>query len=249
MNMSTTTLAKPARSLWRRRVLACILAVATVLLFPPVWQAGMASANFFRVQFLLNEWDRSSDNLTEERYQQAQKLMEATLAYEPLHPHYLLSMAKVLEWGWYKGFRPASEMAIVESYYQQAIQLRPTWPNAYADYAWYLGTVQFRLTEAFDQLSLADRYGPYTAPVLLRTLSIVYSQWPHLNASQKAVGYRALARSLEANSKLYGPVYHLVQQYQMQRLGCIYLRARQSLEDPYSELAQQRLQRDFCQDR
>lgn len=114
----------PSPTLWRRRMLALLLMIGTLLLIVPVWQAGMASANFFRVQFLLNEWDKNSDNLTAERYQQAEQLLAVTLAKQPDHPHYLLTMAKVLEWGWYKGLRPASEMAVVETYYQKAIQLR-----------------------------------------------------------------------------------------------------------------------------
>jgi hypothetical protein len=239
----------PRKALLRRRLCVLVLAVATFALFQPVWQAGLASANFFQVQNFLTEWDSNTEFLTEERYQQAQQLMGITLAKEPQHPHYLLSMAKVLEWGWFQGFRPASEMDIVDRYYQQAIELRPTWPNAYADYAWYLSTVQFRLTDAFAQLALADRYGPYTPQVLLQTIAVVYSQWTHLNPTQKALGYRALERSLDAHPRLYNPVLKLVKQYQMERLGCIYLRARQSSRPPYSALAQQRLQRDFCQDR
>ena len=239
----------PEKALWRRRLCALVLMIATLGLFQPVWQAGMASANFFQVQNFLTEWDRNSELLTEERYQQAEQLMTLTLAKEPQHPHYLLSMAKVLEWGWFKGFRPASEMELVERYYQQAIELRPTWPNAYADYAWYLSTVQFRLTDAFAQLALADRYGPYTPQVLLQTLAVAFSQWTHLNPTQKALAYRALERSVDAHPRLYNPVLKLVKQYQMERLSCIYLRARQSSRPPYSALAQQRLQRDFCQDR
>jgi len=233
-------------ALWRRRVLALVFCIGTFLLFAPVWQAGMASANFFRVQFLLTEWDKNSDNLTAERYQQAEQLMTVTLAKEPDHPHYLLTMAKVLEWGWYKGLRPASEMAVVEGYYQQAIQLRPNWPNAYADYAWYLSTVQFRLTDAFTQLALAEQHGPFMPEVLLRTLAVVYSQWPHLNATQKAKAYRVLAHSIDADARLYNSVLQLVKQYRMQRLGCIFLQARSA---EYSALAEQRLQRDFCQNR
>lgn len=236
----------PSPTLWRRRMLALLLMIGTLLLFVPVWQAGMASANFFRVQFLLNEWDKNSDNLTAERYQQAEQLMAVTLAKQPDHPHYLLTMAKVLEWGWYKGLRPASEMAVVETYYQKAIQLRPGWPNAYADYAWYLSTVQFRLTDAFTQLALAEQHGPFVPEVMLRTLAVVYSQWPHLNAAQKAKAYHVLALGIEANPNLYQPLLQLVQQYRMQRLGCIFLQARPA---QYSALAQQRLQRDFCQNR
>ncbi len=47
----------------------------------------------------------------------------------------------------------------------------PNWPNAYADYAYYLGVTQFRVTEAFEQLELAKRYGPYVAETLLRQFS------------------------------------------------------------------------------
>ena len=173
-------------------------------------------------------------------------LMQRTLAREPDHPHYLLSMAKVLEWGWYKGFRPASGMAEVESYYQQAIALRPHWPIAYADYAWYLSTVQFRLTDAFAQLALAKQYGPFLPQVLQQTLAVVYSQWAYLSPAQKALGYQVLAESIEANPKLYNSVIKIVKQHQMQRLGCIYLQARSS---DYSDLARQRLQRDFCLNR
>jgi len=230
--------------LWRRRVVALLLGIGTLWLFVPVWQAGMASANYFRVQFLLSEWNKNNETLTPERYEQAQQLMTVVLAKEPNHPHYLLSMAKVLEWGWYKGLRPASQMDEVESYYQRAIALRPHWPNAYADYAWYLSTVQFRLTDAFAQLTLAERYGPFMPEVMLQTLAVVYSQWPHLNASQKAMAYRVLAQSIEANPRLYHPVLQLVKQYRMQRLGCIFLQARAA---EYSAIAQQRLQRDFCQ--
>jgi len=243
---SPTGTTQPMSLLWRRRMIALLLFVGTLLLLVPVWHAGMASANYFRVQFLLNEWTKNGDKLTPERYQQAQHLMAAALANEPDHPHYLLSMAKVLEWGWYKGLRPASDMAVVESYYQQAIQLRPQWPNAYADYAWYLSTVQFRLTDAFTQLALAEQYGPYMPEVLERTIAVVYSQWPHLNAAQKALAYRVLAHSIEAKPPLYNQVLQRVKQYRMQRLGCIFLQARPA---KYSALAQQRLQRDFCQNR
>jgi Tfp pilus assembly protein PilF len=239
-------LSATATNLSIRRAVALLLAVVTLWLLVPVWHAGIASANFFRVQFYLNEWDKNADNLTAERYQQAVQLMEVSLSHEPDHPHYLLSMAKVLEWGWYKGLRPASEMAVVEDYYQHAIQVRPNWPNAYADYAWYLSTVQFRLTEAFAQLTLADQYGPFMPQVLQRTLAVVYSQWRFLNPTQKAIGYRVLERTIDANPRLYQPILQLVKQYQMQRLGCIYLQTRSS---SYSDLAKQRVQHDFCQNR
>ena len=234
---------KPAGPTWLlSSLLALVLALSVIMLLSQVWRAGMASAYFFQVQHLLTKWDTNSDQFTEQGYQQADLLMQRTLALEPDHPHYLLTMAKIQEWGWFKGFKPASSMDGVEAYYQQAIALRPQWPNAYADYAWYLSTVQFRLTDALAQLALADNYGRYTPAVLHRSLAVYFSQWQHLSVVQKAQAYQVLARSIALNQRYYRPIHDLVVQYRMQRLGCIFLRKQAHL----SALAEQRLQTDFC---
>lgn len=234
---------KPAKPAWLASAMpAALLALFVVLLLSQVWRAGMASAYFFQVQHLLTQWDNNPEQFTEQGFQQADLLMQHTLDLEPDHPHYLLTMAKIQEWGWFKGFKPASSMDGVEAYYQQAIALRPQWPNAYADYAWYLSTVQFRLTDALAQLALADQYGRYTPAVLHRSLAVYFSQWQHLSVVQKAQAYQVLARSIALNQRYYRPIRDLVTQYRMQRLGCIFLRKQTNL----SALAEHRLQTDFC---
>lgn len=237
------TVRKPARPTWlKSSLLALVLALLVIMLLSQVWRAGLASAYFFQVQHSLTKWDNNPDQFTEQGFQQADLLMQRTLELEPDHPHYLLSMAKIQEWGWFKGFKPASSMGGVETYYQQAIALRPQWPNAYADYAWYLSTVQFRLTDALAQLALADQYGRYTPAVLHRSLAVYFSQWQHLSVVQKAQAYQVLARSITLNQRYYRPIRDLVVQYRMQRLGCIFLRKQVNS----SALAEHRLQMDFC---
>jgi hypothetical protein len=222
-----------------------ILLIATTLfwIFTLLWRAGWASVNYFQVQHWLYQWNTNSTNLTETQFQAAQQAMEKVLALEPEHPHYLLMMAKVQEWGWYKGYLQSEQIVAVESYYQDAIKLRPAWAVAYADYAWYLSSVQFRVTDAFTQLTLAKKFGPYLDDVQQRTLAVAFSRWSYLTVQQKAFAYQTLHQTISSHQSLYSKTLELVRTYKMQRLGCIYLRPKLEQASP---LVTQRIQRDFC---
>lgn len=221
-----------------------LLLVGLFWLFTMVWRAGWASVNYFQVQHWLYQWNSDSSQLSEAQFQAATTAMEKVLALEPEHPHYLLMMAKVQEWGWYKGYLATEQMTAVESYYTKAIELRPAWAVAYADYAWYLSSVQFRVTEAFTQLQLAKQYGPYLDDVQHRTLAVAFSRWNYLSIAQKAFAYQTLAQVVRAHYAVYGKTLALVRTYKMQRLGCIFLRSQLNEATP---LVSQRIQRDFCQ--
>lgn len=226
-----------------KRLIIVLLAVTIVWLLTLVWRAGWASINYFQVQHWLYQWNRDSSQLTETQFQAADAAMHKVLQLEPAHPHYLLMMAKVQEWGWFKGYLASEQMAGVEQYYQEAIRLRPAWAAAYADYAWYLASVQFRVTDAFAQIALAKQYGPYLDDVQHRTLAVAFSRWNYLTVQQKALAYQTLAQVVASPHAIYGKTLALVRNYQMQRLGCIYLRTQLRQAAPFVE---QRVQRDFC---
>ncbi len=236
--MQTTTLA-----LRSKRLSIVLLAAITVWLLTLVWRAGWASMNYFQVQHWLYQWNSDSSQLTETQFQAADAAMHKVLQLEPAHPHYLLMMAKVQEWGWFKGYLASEQMAGVEQYYTEAIRLRPAWAVAYADYAWYLATVQFRVTDAFAQIALAKQYGPYLDDVQQRTLAVAFSRWNFLSVQQKTIAYQTLAQVVSSPHAIYGKSLALVRNYQMQRLGCIYLRKQLRQAEPFVE---QRVQRDFC---
>ncbi len=227
-----------------KRVVILLLLLGVSWLFTLVWRAGWASVNYFQVQHWLYQWNSDSSKLSETQYQAAKTAMEKVLALEPAHAHYLLMMAKVQEWGWYKGYLATEQMSVVEPYYLKAIELRPAWAVAYADYAWYLSSVQFRVTDAFTQLQLAKQYGPYLDDVQHRTLAVAFSRWAYLSIPQKAFAYQTLGQVVGAHYAVYGKTLALVRTYKMQRLGCIYLRAQFNQATP---LVSQRIQRDFCQ--
>lgn len=226
-----------------KRLSIVLLAVTVVWLLTLVWRAGWASMNYFQVQHWLYQWNSDSSQLTEAQFQAADAAMHKVLQLEPAHPHYLLMMAKVQEWGWFKGYLASEQMAGVEQYYTDAIRLRPAWAAAYADYAWYLASVQFRVTDAFAQIALAKQYGPYLDDVQHRTLAVAFSRWSYLTVQQKALAYQTLAQVVASPHAIYGRTLPLVRNYQMQRLGCIYLRTQLRQASPFVE---QRVQRDFC---
>lgn len=230
-------------TLHAKRLSIVLLAGVTLWMLTLVWRAGWASMNYFQVQHWLYQWNSDSSQLTETQFQAADAAMQKVLQLEPEHPHYLLMMAKVQEWGWFKGYVATEQMAGVEQYYQDAIRLRPAWAVAYADYAWYLGSVQFRLTDAFTQIALAKQYGPYLDDVQHRTLAVAFSRWNYLTVQQKALAYQTLAKVVASPHAIYGKTLALVRNYQMQRLGCIYLRTQLRQASPLTE---QRVQRDFC---
>lgn len=227
-----------------KRLLILFLAVVCLGLCSVGWRAGLASVTYFQVQHWLYQWNSDSSALTEPQFQAAQTAMAKVLALEPQHPHYLLMMAKVQEWGWYKGYIQSEQMPAVEALYQAAIQLRPAWAVAYADYAWYLSSVQFRVTDAFAQLALAKQYGPFLDDVQQRTLAVAFSRWDYLTVQQKAFAYQTLQQVVTSHHALYSKTLALVRTYKMQRLGCIYLRS--AALPTATPLAAQRIQRDFC---
>jgi hypothetical protein len=76
-------------------------------------------------------------------------LLAADYAYSiyDQNPHYLLTLAKVMEWGVFAGLAKYHNN-VFNQLYRDAINQRPTWPNAYSDYAYNLALIQHDLAAA-----------------------------------------------------------------------------------------------------
>ncbi len=207
--------------LWRRLWL-CGLAVSVAALMGLAVQAGVASLHYFQAAFALERWQQDKPDAAQ--YQHAAAAIAAAAELQPGNPHYLLMRAKINEWGWHTGYLNTDALAKNESLYLQAIALRPDWPVAYADYGYYLGFTQFRLTEAWTQMQLALRYGAYLPQVHQKFLSLSFQYWQYLSAGQKAEVFRYLQRTVFG--ELGGQTIRLVTQFQLQRQVCIYLSRR-----------------------
>jgi len=219
---------------------------ALLLLAACVWHiapTGLASVWYFKANHTIELWSEQPDLLTQDSWQQASAAIDQAIRLHPKHPHYLLTKAKINEWGWYSGFMTGKELEATEQYYLAAIKTRPNWPNAYADYAYYLAVTQFRLTEAFEQLQLAKRYGPYMPETLLRQLAVGFLRWDALNPTQKTQTLQALKAAVLTGYPLHSKARVMVKEAKQQQAACTYLTAH---KNDFPADIQQRIQKDFC---
>ncbi|GGM60286.1 hypothetical protein [Rheinheimera tangshanensis] len=229
--------------LWTHKILPALILVACCLLALSIADKGLASAYYFKANHYLELWQRKPQTLDINSWHQAEDAIKTAVKYHPDHPHYLLTQAKINEWAWYNGFKTADQIAINDQLYQQAISLRPNWPNTYADYAYYLGIVNFRVSEAFDALKTANKYGPFIPETFQRTFSIATYHWPHLNGDQRAKGLYALEKMVKHSNTTYRQAVGDTKQYNLQRIFCLYLRLK---KQEFPDSTQKRIEKDFC---
>lgn len=225
------------------KLLAVLLLLAAGWLGHSISNAGLASAYYFKADYYINLWQRKPKTLDQHSWQEAADAMAQAVQRHPQHPHYLLTQAKVNEWGWYGGFKTAEQIAENEQLYLKAIELRPSWPNAYADYAYFLGMVNFRITEAFTALQNAKKFGPFIPETFQRTFTIATHHWTILSGSQKAMGFQALEAMIKNSHSTYRQAVETSKQYQLQRQFCIYLRLKKA---EFASSTQKSIEKDFC---
>jgi hypothetical protein len=141
-------------------------------------------------------------------------LLAADYAYSiyDQNPHYLLTLAKVMEWGVFAGLAKYHNN-VFNQLYRDAINQRPTWPNAYSDYAYNLAFIQHDLAAAWPQLQQALHYGPYTPEVLHQILAIGFAYWPSLTVTQKQLVFKTSKIAANENWSMRHDLKTLINQY------------------------------------
>jgi len=223
-------------ALLRRRLWLAALMLLISGLMALAAQAGVASLHYFQAAFALERWQQQ--NPDQAQYQQAAAAIAQATALQQDNPHYLLVQAKINEWGWHSGYVKTDALAGNEVLYQRAIQLRPDWPVAYADYGYFLGHSQFRLTDAWAQMTLARQHGAYLPQVHHKFLSLSFQYWQYLSAAQKTEVFSYLQHTVFG--PLSGQTIRLTAQFHMQRQSCLYL-SRRAAQHPAWPALQRRL--------
>ena len=211
-------------ALQRRRFAIVVLLVVLLTALWQVGKAGIASLYYFPAAYALEQWQQFTAKPEVEALQSAQQHIGAALNLQPQNPHYQLVAAKINEWAWYSGMLSTAAVSQNEQIYLQAIALRPQWPVAYADYGYFLATVQQRLADAWQQFALAEHYGAYLPDVHQKILQVAFANWPALTVAQKAAVFRRVEHAI--GGPLQRDTFRLIQLYQQQRQQCIYLRKK-----------------------
>lgn len=206
----------------QRRILIPIALVLLAAAMWPVLKASLASLYYFPAAYAVEQWQQSAEKPEAKQIEQAKSHIAAALHWQPDNPHYQLMAAKIAEWGWFSGLLSTDALSANEQIYQQAIAQRPDWPVAYADYGYFLATVQQRLTDAWLQFALAEQHGAFLPEVHEKILAVAFANWPALTVAQKAAVFRRVQTAI--GGPLQAKTIKLIRQYKQQRLQCLYLR-------------------------
>ncbi|MEE2024489.1 hypothetical protein [Alkalimonas mucilaginosa] len=201
-------------------------------------QQGLASAHHFKNRYYLQQWQQS--DVSAESYQDALRSAQLAMQKSPAHPHYVLSLAKTLEWGLFAGLETSPEPSLA-FLYEHAIALRPGWPNAYADYAWSKAYLEGDLASSMQLLRQARKFGPYADEVLEKHASIGLDHWQYLGVDDKFYLLDVFAVMSQSHWRIYRVLQQQVEGHAQQRLICRYL-----LNQPLSPDHATRLERQLC---
>lgn len=209
-----------------KRLLAFLLLVAVIAYAVNVARVGLANTAYFQARFILDKW-QLQPSINQQSYQQAYEFATKSVQLAPNDPHYKITKAKIVLWGYQAALSQQSHLAELEQLYQAAIAKRPNWPESYADYAWYLSTIKNDFPKAMLNIDLAVKYGPFQGDSLETVLKVLFSRWSQLSPQQKAEAYRLLPRVLQSNSR--NNIISLVKKTKKEFVVCYYLKRQGQL--------------------
>lgn len=210
-----------------KRALASLLLLLVLVYTFHVGRSGLANTAYFQARFLLDKWQRQPQSITETSFQQAYDLSNRSVFLAPKNPHYQITKAKIVLWGFYAGFSKTEQIDELDSVYQFAIAQRPNWPEAYADYAWYLSAVKQDFAKAWTNAERAVAYGPFHGDSLETVVKVMFSRWAGLNPQQKSDAFAWIARALQTQAR--DRVILQVKQNQKEFAVCYYLKRKGNL--------------------
>jgi hypothetical protein len=205
-----------------RRVVYMVLIVALLGLLPILLQKGLANAYHFKSRFYIDKWQQNNKP-TSLQYSNALLAADYAFSIDSENPHYLLTLAKVMEWGVFSKLAQPNNI-VFNQLYLDAIEQRPTWPNAYSDYAYNLAFIQHDINQAWLNLEQALVYGPYTPEVMHQVLAIGFAHWPSLTATQKQLVFSTAKIAALANWTMRNDLKMLALQYQLTPTMCTYFK-------------------------
>lgn len=210
-----------------KRIFAGLLLLICFAYIVNAARLGLANTAYFQARFQFEAWLQKPQTINEDNFKLARDFAIRSVQLAPNNPHYLITKAKIDLWGFNSGFATAGELRELDGLYKSAITLRPKWPEAYADYAWFLANVTNDLTAAWPILLQAIKYGPYHPDTLETAVNIAFSHWYQLTPLQKAQTYSWLANGLQTSAQF--KIIELIKQSNLQFATCYYLKRKGNL--------------------
>ncbi|RPA62638.1 hypothetical protein EGC86_05945 [Shewanella frigidimarina] len=223
-----------------RNIVYALMMLALLALLPVLLQKGLANAYHFKSRFYIDQWQQGAKP-TSLQYANALLAADYASSIDDQNPHYLLTLAKVMEWGVFSQLAQPNKTVFNQLYIDAIIQ-RPNWPNAYSDYAYNLAFIQKDIVQAWPYLQQALHYGPYTPEVLHQTLAIGFAYWPSLTVIQKQTVFSTAHIAASANWKMRNDLKQLGLEYRLTSVMCTYL----TYATPVSANVDKWIKQDMC---
>ncbi|WP_432455674.1 hypothetical protein ACRRS0_09465 [Agarivorans sp. QJM3NY_29] len=195
------------RMLWRYFGLATMVAISlTVLVL--AFQLGLANVYSYALRNWHERWLQDySHSLSEQNVLIAELVSQQMLAWRHDDPLYLTLAAKQVEWrNFYqlvissednKAQQRVQNLAKAYSFYQQAANLRPTWPDTYVALASNRQAMGEPATVWFAYLAQGVAVAPKTKASLLGMVNLGIANWERLDPLQQQVVESSLVSLLE----------------------------------------------------
>ena len=143
-----------------QNLFALFLALLSIWGIITTTQYGAASLDYYKTKSIISLWQVEGYIKSPEQYQKAKQAAYGAHNSHPNHALYLDLLGQVYEWGQISGYENKKQaLQRAKKYYQDATQIRPTWPVTWAS----LANVKWRLQEFDDEMLLylhhADQLG------------------------------------------------------------------------------------------
>ncbi|WP_160154369.1 VpsP family polysaccharide biosynthesis protein [Microbulbifer sp. ALW1] len=190
---------------------------------------GLAYLQVVTAENQLKYWYKLGKVPSDASMESAMAAIERANELHPNNPYQLTLQARLLEWRAYNAGQVIPEdYRAALALYQQAVALRPLWPDSWAEMA----QVKVRLNE-FDAdmdryLVRASELGPYTPAVHLAVVQSGLPRLPALEGNLRTLLQTHLVRGFQ-DHRSKKQIQALIEQYGQQPLACQWLSAAEEV--------------------
>lgn len=184
-----------------------ILISALLFLIFFAWQRGVADVYAYKSQAYIAQWTSKNIPPTLMQWQEAYKALTSALEYSPSQPAYLEAMGGLWELKLFieELADDQRKTALLQSknYYQQSIQLRPAWPDAWASLA-VVKQKSDELDEEYKKsIERATTLGPWEVNVQIMIAEATLPVWNLLDNNLQQLVIESSIRGLKSNAGIY----------------------------------------------
>ena len=191
----------------KAKLLALLILIMSSSLAVTAGLWGWADLNAQNAYFYMDKWQTAKHVGSLKEWRIAYQSMRQARKFNPYSVDYMITMGQLYEWSAALMAFPSDKQKSLneaKKYYQLAAENRPTWPHAWANYAY----VKTLLNESDENLNIAIRktleYGPWIKEAQKKIMIVSLIEWDNLPLSLQALVKQSMQNWLGVKRKEMG---------------------------------------------